>query len=109
MGRLKPLAVLLAVAALAACGEKSAPKPAPAAEAPRTAAVELREIELTTSAEAVMEAVRQSTVSAQIAGRIVELRFDVGDYVKKGDVIVRIDERSAARAQEASEAQVVEA
>ena len=54
-----------------------------------------------------MEAVRQSTVSAQIAGRIVELRFDVGDYVKKGDVIVRIDERSATRALEASEAQVL--
>ncbi len=56
-----------------------------------------------------MEAVRQSTVSAQIAGRMVDLRFDVGDYVKKGDVIVRIDERSAARALEASEAQVLEA
>ena len=98
MGRLKLLAALLAVAALAACGEKSAPRPAPKAEAVKTAAVELRDVELTTSAEAVMEAVRQSTVAAQIAGRIVELRFDVGDYVKKGDVIVRNDERSAARA-----------
>jgi RND family efflux transporter MFP subunit len=110
MGRLRILLAALAVAGLAACGEKSAPlKPAPRAEALKTAAVELRDIELTTSAEAVMEAVRQSTVSAQIAGRIVELRFDIGDYVKKGDVIVRIDERSAARALEASEAQVLEA
>ena len=39
-------------------------------------------------------------------GRIVELRFDVGDYVKKGEVIVRIDERAAAQALAASEAQV---
>jgi RND family efflux transporter MFP subunit len=110
MGRVRFLLLALAVAGLAACGEdKSAPKPAPRAEALKTAAVELRDVELTTSAEAVMEAVRQSTVSAQIAGRIVELRFDVGDYVKKGDVIVRIDERSAARALEASEAQVLEA
>jgi RND family efflux transporter MFP subunit len=109
MGRLRILLVALAVAGLAACGEKSVPKPAPKGEAFKTAAVELRDVELTTSAEAVMEAVRQSTVSAQIAGRIVELRFDVGDYVKKGDVIVRIDERSAARALEASEAQVLEA
>jgi RND family efflux transporter MFP subunit len=107
MGR---LSVLVLAGLLAACGEAPPPPAsAPQGAALKTAAVELRDIELTTSAEAVMEAVRQSTVSAQIAGRIVELRFDVGDYVKKGDVIVRIDERSAARALEASEAQVLEA
>jgi RND family efflux transporter MFP subunit len=75
----------------------------------KTAAVELRDIELTTSAEAVVEAVRQSTVSAQIAGRIVALNFDVGDFVKQGAVIARIDERAVAQAAEASEAQVREA
>jgi RND family efflux transporter MFP subunit len=109
MGRLRILLAALAAAGLAACGEQATPKPAPATETLKTAAVELRDVELTTSAEAVMEAVRQSTVSAQIAGRVVDLRFDVGDYVKKGEVIVRIDERSAARALEASEAQVLEA
>jgi RND family efflux transporter MFP subunit len=71
--------------------------------------VELRDVELTTSAEAVMEAVRQSTVSAQIAGRVVDLRFDVGDFVQKGDVILRIDERAVSQALAASEAQVAEA
>ena len=71
--------------------------------------MEVRELELAYTAEALVEAVRQSTVSAQIAGRIVELRFDVGDAVKKGEVIVRIDERAATRALEASEAQVREA
>lgn len=75
----------------------------------KTATVELREVELTFSAEAVVEAVRQSTVSAQIAGRIVEVRFDVGDTVKKGEVIVRIDERQASQAVAASTAQVSEA
>jgi len=109
MGGVRILLAALAAAGLAACGEAPAPKPAAKGEGLRTAAVELREVELTASAEAVMEAVRQSTVSAQIAGRIVELRFDVGDYVKKGEVIARIDERSAARALEASEAQVLEA
>ena len=109
MGRLRLILAAFAAAGLAACGEAPAPKPAAKGDAPKTAAVELRDVELTTSAEAVMEAVRQSTVSAQISGRVVELRFDVGDYVKKGDVIVRIDERSAARALEASEAQVLEA
>jgi RND family efflux transporter MFP subunit len=91
--------------ALAACG-REAPAPKPAAPALASAAVELREVELTQSAEAVVEAVRQSTVAAQIAGRIVDLRFDVGDRVQKGDVIARIDERAASQAVAASEAQV---
>jgi RND family efflux transporter MFP subunit len=97
-----------AALALAACGET----PPPAAPSPaqlKSAAAEIREVDLAYSAEAVIEAVRQSTVSAQIAGRIVELKFDVGDYVKKGEVIVRIDERAAGQALAASEAQVREA
>jgi len=99
---------LLAVLALAGCGEAPPPKAAPAAEF-KSAAAEVREVDLTYTAEAVIEAVRQSTVSSQIAGRIVELRFDVGDYVKKGEVIARIDERAAGQALAASEAQVREA
>ena len=104
------LAFLAAAAlALAACGP-SGPAPAPKAAAPlSTATVELREVDLTTSAEAVVEAVRQSTVSAQVSGRIVDIRFDVGDRVEKGAVILRIDERAASQAVAASEAQVREA
>jgi RND family efflux transporter MFP subunit len=95
---------------LAACGSPEPPKPAAVPESGlKTAAVELRDVELTYTAEAVVEAVRQSTVAAQIAGRIVELRFDVGDYVKKGEVIARIDERAASQAVAASEAQVRQA
>src|SRR5690242_20262932 len=90
---------------LAACGAGNAP-PAPARQALAAAPVELREVELTRSAEAVVEAVRGSTVSSQIAGRIVELRFDVGERVRKGDVIARIDERAASQALAASEAQL---
>lgn len=75
----------------------------------RTGGVELREVDVDYTAEALIEAVRQSTVSAQIAGRIVELRFDVGDYVKKGEVIARIDERAVSQAEAASVAQVREA
>ena len=101
-------AVLLALL-LAGCGAEAPPQRALRAPDVKTAVVEVREVEVTYSAEAVVEAVRQSTVSAQIAGRIVELRFDVGDYVKKGEVIVRIDERAATQAVAASEAQVSEA
>ncbi len=100
------LSVAGIAALLAACGRQEAPAPPAAGVALAAAPVELREVELTQSAEAVVEAVRQSTVSAQIAGRIVDLRFDVGDRVKKGDVIARIDERAATQAVAASEAQV---
>jgi RND family efflux transporter MFP subunit len=104
------LAVGILFLGLAACGEPQPPRPAPVPEsALATAPVELRDVELTYTAEAVVEAVRQSTVAAQIAGRIVELRFDVGDYVKKGEVIARIDERAATQALAASEAQVRQA
>ena len=103
--RATPLAVAAALL-LAACGEDQ-PQPPPAAGATvPSARVELREVELTQSAEATVEAVRQSTVSSQIAGRIVDLRFDVGDRVQKGDVIARIDERAASQAVAASHAQV---
>ena len=105
-----PLVFLVAAGLLAAACDAPAPALAPAAPANlATAAVELREVELTSSAEAVVEAVRQSTVSAQVSGRIVDIRFDVGDRVEKGAVILRIDERAASQAVAASEAQVREA
>ncbi len=100
------LAAFLAAALLGACGGGKAPAQQAPAAAVATAAVEMREVELTLSAEAIVEAVRQSTVSSQIAGRIVDLRFDVGDRVQKGDVIARIDERAATQAVAASQAQV---
>ena len=70
---------------------------------------EYREVAQTYSVEGVMEAVRQSTVSAQISGRVKEVNFDVGDTVKKGQVILRIDERETEQALAGSQAQVMQA
>ncbi len=107
--RMRLPTALAVVALIAACGgESGAPARAPAAPLP-SAVVEAREIDLVYTAEAVVEAVRQSTVAAQIAGRVVEVRFDVGDIVKKGEVIARIDERTVNQAVAASAAQVLEA
>jgi len=72
-----------------------------------TGLASLREVDIAYTAEAVTEAVRQSTVAAQVSGRIVDIRFDVGDRVKKGEVIVRIDETAANQALAASQAQAV--
>jgi len=80
-----------------------------AADGLSVAAVEYRDVDTTYSTEAVIEAVRQSTISAQVMGRIVELRADVGAFVKAGQVVARIDEREAAQVVASSEAQVAQA
>ncbi|MEW5943072.1 MAG: efflux RND transporter periplasmic adaptor subunit [Pseudomonadota bacterium] len=74
-----------------------------------TAPVEYRDVDQTYAVEAIVEAVNQSTVSAQISGRIVEINFDVGDYVRKGQVLMRIDEREVSQALAGSQAQVAQA
>ena len=73
-----------------------------------TVTVQYREVPETYGVEGVVEATRQSTVSAQIGGRVKEILFDVGDTVKKGQVIVRIDEREAAQTLSGSQAQVLQ-
>lgn len=73
------------------------------------AKVEYRDVDTIYTTEAVVEAVRQSTISAQVMGRIVQLRVDVGDSVKAGQVVARIDEREAAQVLASSEAQVAQA
>jgi len=79
------------------------------AEQLAVAPVQYREVEQTYSVEGLVEATRQSTVSAQISGRIKEINFDVGSRVNKGQVILRIDEREAAQALAGSNAQVMQA
>jgi RND family efflux transporter MFP subunit len=71
--------------------------------------VQYREVEQSYSVEGLVEATRQSTVSAQISGRIKEINFDVGDRVSKGQVILRIDERETEQALAGSNAQVLQA
>jgi RND family efflux transporter MFP subunit len=58
------------------------------------------------SLDAVVEAVRQTTLSAQVPGAIVALRVKVGDTVKAGQELLRIDARSASQTAAASDAQV---
>lgn len=80
-----------------------------AAEPLATAVAERRQVELTYAADGVVEAARQSTVSAQISGRIREISFDVGDAVKKGQVLVRIDDSEVSQALSESQAVLAQA
>ncbi|MCX7143209.1 MAG: efflux RND transporter periplasmic adaptor subunit [Proteobacteria bacterium] len=101
-----PFAVLAGIALAAALAA-----PAVAADAPalKTVSVQYREVDQTYAAEGVVEAVKQSTVAAQISGRVVAVNFDVGDRVKQGQVIVRIDATEVNQAYAAAQAQVAQA
>jgi RND family efflux transporter MFP subunit len=58
------------------------------------------------SLDGVVEAVRQTTLSAQVAGAIVALRVKAGERVKAGQELLRIDARAAQQGVAASGAQV---
>ena len=74
-----------------------------------TAVVEYKELTRVAAAEGVVEAVRQSTLAAQVAGRVVALNVKAGDPVRAGQVLAQIDARSAVQAEAASQSQVREA
>ena len=87
----------------------SAAAPAAAAAPLAVHVVAYREVADVISAEGVVEAVRQSTLAAQIAGQIVELKVRVGDSVKAGQVLARIDPRAAEQVVSGSQSQLAEA
>ena len=58
------------------------------------------------SFDGVVEPVRQATLAAQVAGSIVSLSVKVGDTVRAGQELARIDARAAGQNAQASAAQV---
>lgn len=78
----------------------------PPANALATQLVQARSTSDTTAFDGVVEAVRQTALSAQVSGAIVALDAKVGDRVKAGQVLLRIDARAADQNVAASNAQV---
>lgn len=76
------------------------------AEPLATVVVRPHPVPLGLAADGVVEALNQATVAAQVAGRIVELRVDAGQQVKKGELLLRIDAREAAEAAAAARSQL---
>ncbi|MFO1351255.1 MAG: efflux RND transporter periplasmic adaptor subunit [Gammaproteobacteria bacterium] len=56
-----------------------------------------------------VEAINQATVSAQTAGRVAEILYDIGDYVPAGAVIVRFTDVEQRASQQQVEANLKEA
>ena len=80
-----------------------------AAEGGALATVELRSAAGTgveTSVDGVVEAVRQTRLSTQVAGAIVALQVKAGDRVKAGQELLRIDASAAQQGVAASASQV---
>ena len=71
--------------------------------------LEVRDVALTYPAEAMVEAVRQATVAAQVQGRVVEVHADAGQRVRKGQLLMRIDAREAAEGAAGAQAQLIQA
>lgn len=61
------------------------------------------------SVDGTIQAVRQSVVSAQLAGRVLQLTVRAGDTVKAGQVIARLDDRELGAAEASSLAAINEA
>ncbi len=74
-----------------------------------TVLVQPHPVDLTFPAEAVVEALSQATLAAQVSGRVTEMRVDAGQVVKKGDLLMRIDAREAAETAAGASAQVINA
>lgn len=74
-----------------------------------TVVVQPHAVTLTFPAEAVVEAVSQATLAAQVSGRVTEMRVDAGQFVRKGDLLMRIDAREAAEAAAGASAQTINA
>lgn len=94
------------LALLAAALATAATAPALAAEPPlQTLTLQRGASSGLRSFEAVVEAQRQTVLAAQVPGAIVEIAVKVGDRVKAGQLLLRLDARAAEQTAQASAAQ----
>jgi len=95
------LAASLLLVLVAGCGKSQSTDPSnarPAAAKPievTTTKSEVREVPLSIDTNGTFEAIESSDLSPQSPGLIAATPVDVGASVKKGDVVVRLDDRDA--------------
>ena len=102
--------LVMVVLALAACGG-SPPVAAPPSAAPALDAFVVASERAPRERiwDGVVEAVNQATLSAQTAGRVLELPYDVDDYVPAGAVVVRFTDVEQQAGQRQARAQLAAA
>jgi RND family efflux transporter MFP subunit len=77
-----------------------------AVTAPATAAARTAQARPEAAFDGVVEALRQTVVASQVAGAVVQLAVKAGDRVTAGQLLLRIDARSAEQSAAASVAQL---
>lgn len=100
------IALLCLVAALAAVAAPAARADAPSVP---TATVQPGSTAAGFELDGALQAVRQSTVAAQVAGNVLQLAVKAGDRLKAGQLLARIDERDTQAGLARSEAAVAQA
>jgi RND family efflux transporter MFP subunit len=97
--------------ALAGCGKTPAPSAPASAKVSAAAAITVapERVPLELVWDGVVEAVNQATLSAQTSGRVVELPFDVDDFVPAGAVVVRFTDVEQQSTRKRAEAQIASA
>ena len=66
-------------------------------------------VDLTLPFEATVEATTQTTLTSQVSGRVIDMQVDVGQVVRKGDLLLRIDAREASEMAAGATAQYINA
>jgi HlyD family secretion protein len=96
--------IVLGVLSVLALREEGGP-----ATSVRAEAVSVRPLVATVTATGHLEAKRSVDISADVSGRIVELAVEEGDSVRRGDLILRIDQQRFLAASRRAEASLAEA
>ena len=111
--RSAPFTLLFAGIALAlvlgGCGSKSPPLANTHVSTLASTVVQSVHAPLERTVDGTIEAVNQATVSAQTAGRITEILYDVNDVVPAGAVIIRLKGNEQRASLEAAQAALTEA
>ena len=97
------------VLAVAGCGGKTPPPLNSPISALASIVVQSAHAPLERTVDGTIEAVNQATVSAQTAGRITEILYDVNDVVPAGAVIIRLKGNEQRAGLEGAQAALAEA
>lgn len=103
--------LVAAAVVLAGCGSRAANTNANTAAAPATIDIAttqaiVKQIPTYFEATGNLAGDAQTDVAPVVGGKVVEVNFDVGSYVTKGSVLVRMDDRDAKIRLETAQAQV---
>ena len=99
--QIAPSATAVISVVAASCGRSPASESVPNFE---TAVVELRSLVSSVVATGTIEPIRVVDVKSQASGEILEINAELGDYVERGVVLVRIDPRDVRNDFEQAEA-----